>query len=125
MPTGWKQCQAPKGERPKENNIMITKRYRRQTISDSKITDDVFEKILEKFLYSRDDITNITQRDIIEFSLPLKLSNLTIARLVTALIEDSNATAGSINQAIRAIEKSKANSNKMLNELISKLEGES
>lgn len=104
---------------------MITKRCRRQTISDSKITDDVFEKILEKFLYSRDDITNITQRDIIEFSLPLKLSNLTIARLVTALIEDSNATAGSINQAIRAIEKSKVNSNKMLNELISKLEGES
>ena len=102
---------------------MITKRCRRQTISDSKITDDVFEKILEKFLYSRDDITNITQRDVIEFSLPLKLSNLTIARLVTALIEDSNATAGSINQAIRAIEKSKANSNKMLNELISKLEG--
>ena len=104
---------------------MITKRCRRQTISDSKITDDVFEKILEKFLYSRDDITNITQRDIIEFSLPLKLSNLTIARLVTALIEDSNATAGSINQAIRAIEKSKENSNRMLNELISKLEGES
>lgn len=104
---------------------MITKRCRRQTISDSKITNDVFEKILEKFLYSRDDITNITQRDIIEFSLPLKLSNLTIARLVTALIEDSNATAGSINQAIRAIEKSKSNSNKMLNELISKLEGES
>lgn len=104
---------------------MITKRCRRQTISDSKITDDVFEKILEKFLYSRDDITNITQRDIIEFSLPLKLSNLTIARLVAALIEDSNATAGSINQAIRAIEKSKVNSNKMLNELISKLEGES
>lgn len=125
MPTGWKQCQAPKGERPKENNIMVTKRCRRQTISDSKITDEVFEKILEKFLYSRDDITNITQRDIIEFSLPLKLSNLTIARLVTALIEDSNATAGSINQAIRAIEKSKANSDKMLDELISKLEGES
>ncbi len=98
-------------------------RTRRQTISDSMITDEVFRKLIEKFIMSRDDILNIKQKDVIEFSLPLKLGNETIAKLVNALVDNANATAGSINQAIRAMTRSRTYSQKMLDELMSKLEG--
>lgn len=98
-------------------------RTRRQTISDNMITDEVFRKLIEKFIMSRDDILNIKQKDVIEFSLPLKLGNETIAKLVNALVDNANATAGSINQAIRAITRSRTYSQKMLDELMSKLEG--
>ena len=98
-------------------------RTRRQTISDSMITDEIFRKLIEKFIMSRDDILNIKQKDVIEFSLPLKLGNETIAKLVNALVDNANATAGSINQAIRAMTRSRTYSQKMLDELMSKLEG--
>lgn len=102
---------------------MNSTRTRRQTISDSMITDEVFEKLIEKFIMSRENITDIKQKDVIEFSLPLKLGNETIARLVNSLVDNANATAGSINQAIRAMTRSRTYSQKMLDELMEKLEG--
>lgn len=102
---------------------MNSTRTRRQTISDSMITDEVFRKLIEKFIMSRDDISDIKQKDVIEFSLPLKLGNETIAKLVNALVDNANATAGSINQAIRAMTRSRTYSQKMLDELMGKLEG--
>lgn len=101
--------------------VMIT---RRQTIPDDMITEETFGKIIEKFLMERDDIQDIAQKDVVEFSLPLKLSNKTIARLINALIDGANATAGSVNQLIRFKNKQNDKNQKMLSELMAKLQGE-
>ena len=101
--------------------VMIT---RRQTIPDDMITEETLGKIIEKFLMERDDIQDITQKDVVEFSLPLKLSNKTIARLINALVDGANATAGSVNQLIRFKNKQNDKNQKMLSELMAKLQGE-
>lgn len=101
--------------------VMIT---RRQTIPDDMITEETLGKIIEKFLIERDDIQDIAQKDVVEFSLPLKLSNKTIARLINALVDGANATAGSVNQLIRFKNKQNDKNQKMLSELMAKLQGE-
>lgn len=101
--------------------VMMT---RRQTIPDDMITEETLGKIIEKFLIERDDIQDIAQKDVVEFSLPLKLSNKTIARLINALIDGANATAGSVNQLIRFKNKQNDKNQKMLSELMAKLQGE-
>lgn len=101
--------------------VMMT---RRQTIPDDMITEETLGKIIEKFLIERDDIQDIAQKDVVEFSLPLKLSNKTIARLINALVDGANATAGSVNQLIRFKNKQNDKNQKMLSELMAKLQGE-
>lgn len=101
--------------------VMMT---RRQTIPDDMITEETLGKIIEKFLIERDDIQDIAQKDVVEFSLPLKLSNKTIARLINALVDGANATTGSVNQLIRFKNKQNDKNQKMLSELMAKLQGE-
>lgn len=92
-----------------------TKTTRRRTISDNQITSEMYDKILLK-LYERFEAEQIeiTQQNIIEMLLPLKLSNNMIAKYIREIIIDSKATAGSVAIQIRQIEKKKHQQDELL-----------
>lgn len=99
----------------KQQKQTLTITHRRKTISDSQITDEIYNKILLK-LYERfgAEQLNITQQNIIEMLLPYKLSNNMIARFIKEIITNSKATAGSVAIQIRQIEKKKQQQNELL-----------
>lgn len=79
---------------------------KRKVIFDKDISPAMFEKIKTK---CTNGIAHrpLTQKDIIEFLYPLKLSNVTIAKVVNDLVEGANATQGSIASMIRFLKQSK------------------
>lgn len=97
---------------------MITSR--RKTISDSKVTPVIMDKILSKLFdkFTKDEI-ELTQQNIIKALLPLKLSNKMIAKVIKELLPSSNPSAGSVAIQIKYIQKSKQQENELL-ELIEK-----
>ena len=97
---------------------MITSR--RKTISDSKVTPAIMDKILGKLFnkFTVDEI-ELTQQNIIKTLLPLKLSNNMIAKVIKELLPNSNPTAGSVAIQIRYIQKNKQQETELL-ELIEK-----
>lgn len=92
---------------------------RRKTISDNLITSEVYDKLLGYTCAQLEDV-DITQRNIINILLPMKISNATIARLINDLIPEAKATAGSVASQIRFINKSSSD----LDELVSMLDKE-
>lgn len=76
---------------------------RRETISDSLITNDIFLKLLNFVLSKANDVDNLSQTEIVNILLPKKISNVTMAKVINALLPDAQATKGSIASLIRHI----------------------
>lgn len=89
----------------------------RETISDRLIDESIVGKIINKVYKSVDNPYDIGQQDIIKVLLPLKLSNVTIARVINEMIPNSKATQGSVASLIKFMN----SKNKLLDELLDKL----
>lgn len=90
-------------------------RLRRRTIPDSSITEEIYFKLLSKIM-SQD--IELTQKNITETLVPLKISNNTIARVINDLIPGAKATAGSV----AIILNNKRKKSNMIDELMRQLE---
>lgn len=104
----------------KQDNIsrQVVNNKRRKVIDDKLITEDILGKIIAKVYATVDNPYDIGQQDIISVTLPLKLSNTTIARVINEMIPNSKATQGSVASLIRFMNRK----DDMLDELLSKLE---
>lgn len=92
---------------------------RRKTINDSLITQDIIDKLV---IYTYEHLENIyefSQADIVKtlISKTTKLSNVTIARVIRAMLPESGATANSVNVIINRLKKRSNEIDELLNEL--------
>ena len=92
---------------------------RRKTINDSLITQDIIDKLV---IYTYEHLENIyefSQADIVKtlISKTTKLSNVTIARVIRAMLPESGATANSVNVIINRLKKRRNEIDELLNEL--------
>ena len=92
---------------------------RRKTINDSLITQDIIDKLV---IYTYEHLENIyefSQADIVKtlISKTSKLSNVTIARVIRAMLPESGATANSVNVIINRLKKRSNEIDELLNEL--------
>jgi hypothetical protein len=92
---------------------------RRKTVNDSLITQDIIDKLV---IYTYEHLENIyefSQADIVKtlISKTTKLSNVTIARVIRAMLPESGATANSVNVIINRLKKRSNEIDELLNEL--------
>ena len=92
---------------------------RRKTINDSLITQDIIDKLVIYTYEHLEDIYEFSQADIIKtlISKTTKLSNVTIARVIRAMLPESGATANSVNVIINRLKKRSNEIDELLNEL--------
>ena len=92
---------------------------RRKTINDSLITQDIIDKLVIYTYEHLDDIYEFSQSDIVKtlISKTTRLSNVTIARVIRAMLPESGATANSVNVIINRLKKRSNEIDELLNEL--------
>lgn len=92
---------------------------RRKTINDSLITQDIIDKLVVYTYEYLENIYEFSQTDIVKtlISKTTKLSNVTIARVIRAMLPESGATANSVNVIINRLKKRSSEIDELLNEL--------
>ena len=92
---------------------------RRKTINDSLITQDIIDKLVIYTYEHLEDIYEFSQADIVKtlISKTTKLSNVTIARVIRAMLPESGATSNSVNVIINRLKKRSNEIDELLNEL--------
>ena len=92
---------------------------RRKTINDSLITQDMIDKLVIYTYEHLEDIYEFSQADIVKtlISKTTRLSNVTIARVIRAMLPESGATANSVNVIINRLKKRSNEIDELLNEL--------
>ena len=92
---------------------------RRKTINDSLITQDIIDKLVIYTYEHLEDIYEFSQADIVKtlISKTTKLSNVTIARVIRAMLPESGATANSVNVIINRLKKRSNEIDELINEL--------
>ena len=92
---------------------------RRKTINDSLITQDIVDKLVIYIYEHLENIYEFSQADIVKtlISKTSKLSNVTIARVIRAMLPESGATANSVNVIINRLKKRSNEIDELLNEL--------
>ena len=92
---------------------------RSKTINDSLITQDIIDKLVIYTYEHLEDIYEFSQADIVKtlISKTTKLSNVTIARVIRAMLPESGATANSVNVIINRLKKRSNEIDELLNEL--------
>ena len=92
---------------------------RRKTINDNLITKDIIDKLVIYTYEHLEDIYEFSQTDIVKtlISKTTKLSNVTIARVIRAMLPESGATANSVNVIINRLKKRSNEIDELLNEL--------
>lgn len=92
---------------------------RRKTINDSLITQDIIDKLVVYTYEHLENIYEFSQTDIVKtlISKTTKLSNVTIARVIRAMLPESGATANSVNVIINRLKKRSTEIDELLNEL--------
>ena len=92
---------------------------RRKTINDSLITQDIIDKLVIYTYEHLEDIYEFSQADIVKtlISKTTRLSNVTIARVIRAMLPESGATANSVNVIINRLKKRSNEIDELLNEL--------
>lgn len=92
---------------------------RRKTINDSLITQDIIDKLVIYTYEHLEYIYEFSQTDIVKtlISKTTKLSNVTIARVIRAMLPESGATANSVNVIINRLKKRSNEIDELLNEL--------
>lgn len=99
---------------------MKTFKHRRKVVPNNLITEEVFNKLIDKVFESVDTPYDNTQMNVVKVLLPLDVSNSVIARVINATVIDSNATAGSVASMVRRVREQE----KMTSDFLKKL-GES
>ena len=97
----------------------MTNTIRRKTINDSLITQDIIDKLVIYTYEHLENIYDFSQADIVKtlISKTTKLSNVTIARVIRAMLPESGATANSVNVIINRLKKRSNEIDELLNEL--------
>lgn len=92
---------------------------RRKTINDSLITQDIIDKLVVYTYEHLENIYEFGQTDIVKtlISKTTKLSNVTIARVIRAMLPESGVTANSVNVIINRLKKRSNEIDELLNEL--------
>lgn len=92
---------------------------RRKTINDSLITQDIIDKLVIYTYEHLEDIYEFSQTDIVKtlISKTTRLSNVTIARVIRAMLPESGATANSVNVIINRLKRRSNEVDELLNEL--------
>ena len=92
---------------------------RRKTINDSLITQDIIDKLVIYTYEHLEDIYEFSQADIVKtlISKTTRLSNVTIARVIRAMLPESGATANSVNVIMNRLKKRSNEIDELLNEL--------
>lgn len=92
---------------------------RRKTINDSLITQDIIDKLVVYTYEHLENIYEFSQTDIVKtlISKTTKLSNVTIARVIRAMLPESGTTANSVNVIINRLKKRSNEIDELLNEL--------
>ena len=92
---------------------------RRKTINDSLITQDIIDKLVIYTYEHLEDIYEFSQSDIVKtlISKTTRLSNVTIARVIRAMLPESGATANSVNVIINRLKKRSNEIDELLNDL--------
>ena len=92
---------------------------RRKTINDNLITKDIIDKLVIYTYEHLEDIYEFSQADIVKtlISKTTRLSNVTIARVIRAMLPESGATANSVNVIINRLKKRSNEIDELLNEL--------
>lgn len=92
---------------------------RRKTINDSLITQDIIDKLVVYTYEHLENIYEFSQTDIVKTLIikTTKLSNVTIARVIRAMLPESGATANSVNVIINRLKKRSTEIDELLNEL--------
>lgn len=92
---------------------------RRKTINDSLITQEIIDKLVVYTYEHLENIYEFSQTDIVKtlISKTAKLSNVTIARVIRAMLPESGATANSVNVIINRLKKHSTEIDELLNEL--------
>lgn len=92
---------------------------RRKTINDNLITQDIIDKLVIYTYEHLEDIYEFSQSDIVKtlISKTTRLSNVTIARVIRAMLPESGATANSVNVIINRLKKRSNEIDELLNEL--------
>ena len=92
---------------------------RRKTINDSLITQDIIDKLVIYTYEHLEDIYEFSQSDIVKtlISKTTRLSNVTIARVIRAMLPESGATANSVNVIINRLKKRSNEIDELLDEL--------
>lgn len=92
---------------------------RRKTINDSLITQEIIDKLVVYTYEHLENIYEFSQTDIVKtlISKTTKLSNVTIARVIRAMLPESGATANSVNVIINRLKKRSTEIDELLNEL--------
>ena len=92
---------------------------RRKTINDSLITQDIIDKLVIYTYEHLEDIYEFSQADIVKtlISKTTKLSNVTIARVIRAMLPESGATSNSVNVIINRLKKRSNEIDELRNEL--------
>lgn len=92
---------------------------RRKTINDSLITQEIINKLVVYTYEHLENIYEFSQTDIVKtlISKTTKLSNVTIARVIRAMLPESGATANSVNVIINRLKKRSTEIDELLNEL--------
>lgn len=92
---------------------------RRRTINDSLITQDIIDKLVVYTYEHLENIYEFSQTDIVKtlISKTTKLSNVTIARVIRAMLPESGATANSVNVIINRLKKRSNEIDELLNDL--------
>lgn len=92
---------------------------RRKTINDSLITQDIIDKLVVYTYEHLENIYEFSQSDIVKtlISKTTRLSNVTIARVIRAMLPESGATANSVNVIINRLKKRSNEIDELLNEL--------
>ena len=92
---------------------------RRKTINDNLITQDIIDKLVIYTYEHLEDIYEFSQADIVKtlISKTTKLSNVTIARVIRAMLPESGATANSVNVIINRLKKRSNEIDELLSEL--------
>ena len=92
---------------------------RRKTINDSLITQDIIDKLVIYTYEHLEDIYEFSQTDIVKtlISKTTRLSNVTIARVIRAMLPESGATANSVNVIINRLKKRSNEIDELINEL--------
>ena len=92
---------------------------RRKTINDSLITQDIIDKLVIYTYEHLEDIYEFSQTDIVKAltSKTTRLSNVTIARVIRAVLPESGATANSVNVIINRLKKRSNEIDELLSEL--------
>ena len=92
---------------------------RRKTINDSLITQDIIDKLVIYTYEHLEDIYEFSQADRVKtlISKTTKLSNVTIARVIRAMLPESGATANSVNVIINRLKKRSNEIDELLNEV--------